>query len=334
MTTSSILKSVWGVLEAESEQRPGVYERRVFAHTGFEVFAGLVRPMMRLRLSIIVPSTVPTDGLERETRGFRVHRHYVATDRSTRVTLELGHQAFRELFEVVAEDVATRILASHDESAAVAAMRERLNHWERFMRTAGPEGLSREDQIGLFGELTFLGTLLRASIPADSAVAWWKGPASENQDFQVGARALEVKTTTGNAATSVRVSNELQLDDTDCQPLFLLHVWLKELDGGGTSLPQLVDDVAALLHGAAAQQFADRLVQAGYHEVHRSLYEETGYMERARRYYRVDGVFPRIRSADLRPGVSKVKYWIHLAGFEAFALEETVVIETLDGAQV
>ena len=58
--------------------------------------------------------------------------------------------------------------------------------------------------------------------------------------------AVEVKTTTGNSATAVEVSNELQLDDTDCQPLFLLHVWLREQSGGRT-LPQLVDEIGGML---------------------------------------------------------------------------------------
>lgn len=329
MTTSSILKSAWTTLEGESERLPGTYERRVFAHSGFSVFAGLVRPAMQLRLTIDVPSSVSTDGLERETKGFRVQRQYSARRRVTRVSLELAQQSFRELFEVVAEDIAERVLPIHDESAAVAAMRERLNHWERFMSAAGQKGLSREDQIGLFGELTFLRTLLRAGAASGAAVGCWNGPRGENQDFQAGDRSVEVKTTTGNIATAVTIANELQLDDADCHSLFLMHLWLREQTGGGTSLPQLIDEIDGLLTGTAADEFHDRLVAAGYHSIHRHLYEENGYTERATYYYIVMGDFPRLCRADLRSGVGKVTYGIELAGFEGFQRPEPEVLRSL-----
>jgi hypothetical protein len=214
----------------------------------------------------------------------------------------------------------------------VAAMRARLNHWERFMKTAGPDGLGREMQIGLYGELVFLKTLIGAGISPADAVAWWYGPVRENQDFQAGNRAVEVKTTAGNSPTSMRIANELQLDDADCDSLHLLHLWLKELDdGGGVSLPQLVDEVAGLLTGTAAQLYSDRLVEAGYHNVHRPLYEDTGYTERQRRYYVVRDTFPRIRRADLRSGVSRVEYGIDVAGFDGYVRDEPVVIASLKG---
>ena len=331
MTTSSILKAAWTVLESEPHRQPGVYERRVFAHSGFTVFAGLVRPSMNLRFSVIVPSSITTDGLERETKGFGVHRQYMTQSRETSISLELRHAAFRELFEVVAEDVAGSVLATADESAAIAAMRDRLNHWERFMRTSGLGGLCREDQIGLFGELLFLKTMLKDGVITGMAVTAWKGPGGANQDYQAGTRALEVKATTGNSASSVKVSNELQLDDTDCERLFLLVVWLREQDGAGQTLPELVGEIEEMLEDTALQEFADRLVQAGYHDVHRPLYEGSGYTERSRHYYVVEGAFPRLRHADLRPGVSRVEYRIDVAGFEGFQRTEPEAIQLIAG---
>lgn len=331
MTTSDILKSAWKALEEEPERLPGLYERRILAHSGFALFAGLARPGMTLRFTMGVPSTVSTDGLERETKGFRVQRQYNAAERTTYVSLELGRAAFRELFEVMAEDVAATVLAAGDEALAISAMRERLNRWERFMRAVGPEGMSREERIGLFGELTFLKTLLRAGIPAEPAIDSWKGPGGANQDFQAGDRAVEVKATTGNSATAVRISNELQLDDTDCGALILLHLWLKEIEGGGTSLPQLADEIAVSLVGPASHAFTDRLLDAGYHAVHRSHYEHTGYTERARHYYAVAGDFPRVRRADLRLGVSEVRYGIELSGFARYLRDEAGVIGMFAG---
>lgn len=332
MTNSEVLLGAWEALEQEATHLPGLYQRRVFAHSGFALFAGLMRPAMMIRLTLGVPSTIGTEGLERETRGFRVLRQYDSPERTTHVSLELTTPTFRELFEVMTEDVTGRILAARDEAGAVTAMRERLNRWERFMSAVGPQGLSREDQIGLFGELTFLRTLLEADVAAEDAVGWWHGPAGENQDFQNRNRVVEVKATTGNSPTVVNISNELQLDESDCDKLFLFHLWLKDIKGSGKSLPKLVEEISESLTGSAAAAFGDVLLQAGYHPSHRALYEATGYAERERRYYSVDGDFPRIRRADLRIGVTRVKYGIDLAGFERFRCDEKLVIQALAGS--
>jgi hypothetical protein len=334
MTNSEVLLGAWEALEQEAAHLPGLYQRRIFAHSGFALFAGLVRPAMLIRLILGVPSTVGTEGLERETRGFRVLRQHESAERTTYVSLELSTPAFRELFEVMAEDVAGRILAARDEAGAVTAMRERLNRWERFMSTVGPQGLSREDQIGLFGELTFLRTLLEAGVAAEDAVGWWYGPARENQDFQNRNRVVEVKTTTGNSPTAVNISNELQLDESDCDQLFLFHLWLKDIKGSGKSLPMLVDEISEAITGSAAAAFGDTLLEAGYHPSHRALYEATGYAERERRYYSVGRDFPRIRRVDLRMGVTRVKYGIDLAGFERFRCDENLVIQALAGSPI
>jgi hypothetical protein len=333
MTTSSVLGAAWTALEQEVTLDAGLYERRVFANSGFAVYAGVVRPGANPRVSVIVPSSVLSDGLERETRGFRVFRNYNPVDHTTRVTLELSNGSFRELFEVMAEDVASRVLAAADQSAAVIAMRGRLDHWERFMRLSGNAGLDRNQQIGLFGELLFLQTLLETGVSAGTAVAAWKGPRGTNQDFQCDGRALEVKTTSGNSATSIVVSNELQLDETESRPLFLLHLWMRVQDGGGVTLPMLVGELAAMLSEGLRQDFNDRLVQAGYHDIHRSAYDEVHYVERARHYYVVDGAFPRIGHGDLRPGVSHVGYRIDVAGFEGFCRAEADVIHQLVDAE-
>lgn len=333
MTTSDVLKSVWHTLEGEADKLPGVYERRVFAHSGYTVFAGLLRPSMNLRFNIIVPATVGTDGLDRETKGFRVHRQYVAQDREISLVLELNNPAFRGLFEVVAEDVAASVLGAPNETSAVAAMRDRLDHWERFMRASGVAGLSRECQIGLFGELLFLRTMLTSGVVAKAAVGAWKGPGGTNQDYMTRTAALEVKATTGNSSSAIQISNELQLDDTDCGSLFLLHFWLRAQEGTGYTLPGLVDEITGMLTGVVAQDFADLLVRSGYHDVHRSLYDGVGYAERHRRYYAVEGSFPRIKSQDLRPGASKVAYRIDVAGFESFQRPEADVIGALMGTE-
>ena len=109
-------------------------------------------------------------------------------------------------------------------------------------------------------------------------------------------------------------------------------MWLRSQTGAGQTLPALVDEIIGLLPESARAEFDERLVQAGYHAIHRPLYEAIGYRERHQLYYVVQGDLPRIRRADLQAGVSKVKYRIDLAGFESFQRSGPEVIVQLVGA--
>lgn len=314
MTISEVLHRAWATLEEEAGPFEGVYQRRVHANSGFQIFACLLYPSKLLRVDVKVSSGVAIDGLKRETRGFSVECHNEPALETVRISLVLSKAGFRDVFMAMAEDVAGAVVATPNEAGAVSILRRRLDHWEAFMRSTGPEGLAREDRIGLFGELMFLEAVLHAGIEGDTAVGWWHGPARRNQDFQAGLAAVEIKTTAANSPSSIPIANELQLDDTDCMPLHLVHIWLREIEGGGRTLPQIIDDISYNLGSTALLSLQDRLLEAGYHEVHRPLYNTTGWLERARRCYLVNGSFPRIRRVDLLAGVSRVKYWIDVGG--------------------
>lgn len=329
MTISNVLRDTWDALAKEPRPFDGVYQRRVAAESDFDVFASLLHPSQLLRVTVEVSPDVALDALERETQGFKVSRQYDPVARRSRVMLDLVRVGFRDVFEIMAEDVLTSILSSKSEPDAVGAMRQKLDQWERFMRGAGPDGLSREMQVGLFGELSLLLTLLQAGLPAEVLLRWWHGPACDNQDFQAGAGGVEVKTSTANSPTLVKVSNELQLDDSDCSPLFLVHIWLREVEGSGQTLPGLIDDISHGLSGTERQRFSERLFEAGYHEMHRSKYLDAGYIERSRHCYSVEGLFPRIRRDDLRTGVSRVSYHIDLAVGSSYLCAQETVIQTL-----
>jgi hypothetical protein len=331
MTISDHVREAWSTLEAEPNQVAGLYERRVHGHSGYELFAGLSRPEKKRRLTLCVPSHTGTDGLERAARGFTVCRRYNSAERRTMVVLELNQSTFREIFGVMAEDIAQCFVGASTEDGAVAAMRSRLDRWERFMSIVGPNGLSREEQVGLFGELIFLLTLLEAGIPGDKAVSWWHGPDPRNQDFQHGNRSVEVKATTTNSSSILRIANELQLDNSDCETIYLFHLWIKDVENAGLSLPALIDRLRARVAGSAQPQFDDHLIDAGYHDIHRDLYKDIGYIERERSYYIVEAEFPRVTAKDLRDGVSKVRYQIDLAGFQDFRRSESQVISSLAG---
>jgi len=316
MTTSEILASAWEALAKEKYGFAGVYERRVFSESRFSIFAAITRPSGRplLLLQLVIPpATLP----KLDLRGMSLK----PTESGNRLALELTSDSFREIFLAVAVDLVTHTLRARDEQAAVSTLAARLDHWRRFLQAAGPEGLSRSQQIGLFGELLVFRTLV-ARVPERVALASWRGPTAENQDFFLAGRAIEVKTTSANDPDRVRITNERQLDGAGLVNLYLCHISVDLRENAGKSLPALIDDISAALTEDGRPIFSDSLVSAGYLESQRHLYLDTGYVERRRTYFAVGVNFPRITPAQLADGVAAVSYDLNLSACSAFRVTE------------
>jgi hypothetical protein len=203
---------------------------------------------------------------------------------------------------------------------------ERVRLWQRFLRKAS-EGLSREEQRGLFGELWVL-LRLSDSIGA-AAFEGWTGPTGDAQDFLVGADSIEVKTTAQKLPLSIQITSELQLDDTNVESL---HLWVLALDvrsGMGETLPAIVSRARSVASSSGVRAiFEDLLVQCGYHDVHSHRYT-SGYSLREDSIHRVLQDFPRITERDCPVGIGSVRYELQLGAIEKFRVDEAQLLDLI-----
>ena len=96
----------------------------------------------------------------------------------------LADDRYRDVFEVLVNDVGERIARAPGQEEAVKTLIARLHVWQNFMRRHGAQGLTIEAQIGLFGELTFLSDHLIDRLPAHDSVEAWTGPAGGKTGFR------------------------------------------------------------------------------------------------------------------------------------------------------
>ncbi len=147
------------------------------------------------------------------------------------------------------------------------ALSEAVSLWDSLLERA--KVLSEERQAGLFGELLLLERLLRADVP--NAVSTWVGPDRQAHDFRSGEFEFEVKTTSG--AKRIHTINGLgQLVPSLGCRLYLLSMQTTEAGSGGRSLPELVDEVRALVPAGDVKGFDARVQASGYVERHRAHY--------------------------------------------------------------
>jgi hypothetical protein len=337
MTASDALRQTWEVTSVEAAPRPGYYHRRV-PFPGLAAYAGIVRPGALRRLSIeIEKADLAGTHFEGQTRGYLV----MVEDRdnghtgSTFIHLqEAGPSLPRDLFVTLCADVLDHISKCVSEPEALRVLHDRLQHWKRFFQSRSPEGLSREEYIGLYAELDFFAAVLAAGIAPEALANGWQGPIGTNQDFLFGGVAVEIKACTGNDADFVPISNVRQLDDTGLDQLFLCQGVYDFRQDSGQTLKMLVERLRQLLtpSPSAVDIFEERLLAAGYIEPSPSSFERYGFTLRFRRSFLVAEGFPRLPESLLPHGISDVRYTINLAACAVFEVAEASVTAAIGGS--
>jgi len=327
---------IWQSLEASaSSLADGYIRRRVKPQSVCGIFLAVTKPsnqhILQIRLTEVsatitanLPSARGLDVViirsENEQTGFTIQ-------------LALREQRFDTVFDALIRDVIEVVAHAPSEPAALAAFISRLQHWQKFLELVGPDGLSREAQQGLYGELWFLRERLIPLVGLYPALLAWVGPGGAHQDFLLQSCAIEVKTTGMKEPQQLIIQSERQLDDTGLAALFLLHLSIDARENIGESLIIMINSLRQLLtaDSAAIELFEDRLLEAGFLQSQSSQYESTQYNVRHTFLYRVKDAFPRIVEADLKPGVGAVRYSIAAAECRHYAVTDDILKSQLAG---
>lgn len=183
-----------------------------------------------------------------------------------------------------------------------------------------PEMMTRESEIGLFGELLLLGALIDVMNEAQ-AVQAWRGGLAEEHDFGLPTIDVEVKTTTGERRVHW-IESLTQLLPTQDRPLWLVsHQITAAGSGPGMSLPELVDSIRGLVRSSGVRdRFEAVLADSGWREEGRDCLTARWTRRTESAAFPVDDWFPRLTPDALRGGgvqlerIPEVKYRIDVGG--------------------
>jgi hypothetical protein len=94
--------------------------------------------------------------------------------------------------------------------------------------------------------------------------------------------------------------------------------------GYGETLNFIIEDIFNILYenSLATNLFKLKLIESGYFEIHKKLYDNIGYTIRQENIYSVIGDFPRITEKQIPNGVGDVKYSIILSESESWRINE------------
>ena len=280
-----------------------------------QVLAGRRFPGSEETLLVGFGTPLPPPASLPEGRGFRVERppesfdhaqHWLSLSRQPTGNLDLFSAMATDLIELLASGRT----ADHDQLSRLFL--GRIRAWQAFMEKERAGILGLEAEIGLYGELLLLASLLDAGIGALDAIESWRGPLDGLHDFELGTGAIEVKSTLANAGFPATIWSPEQLDDTVRQPLYLAGIRLA-LNGTGRTLPELIAELRHVMRDQpdALGTFENRLLQAGYLDPFADHYLRRFTTVRMMMLV-IDSRFPRLTRAAVPAAITKLWYVIDL----------------------
>ncbi len=332
MQNNNHIAELWQRLE--EEKTVGLVKRLYSSVMDFHIYATFQYPESYFGVAFSFSSDIKIDISNFENlRDLKVllldDTSYVNTKL---IIIELLHPTSRDIFAILCENLVLSVIQLNTEQKIVHAVIGQLNKWKTLFDKSTSEGLSAEQQQGLFGELTFLRKcLLQHDANPFDVLNTWVGVEAALRDFQCSTWAVEVKTTATNNPQRVAINGERQLDETLLENLFLFHCSVEVSNGNGETLNQIIADIRSLLESNvyALNLFNSKLFEVGYFDGHANKYENRFYKIRSENYYKITDDFPRIKENELRSGVSGVKYDIILAMCDEYLITESQLLSTI-----
>lgn len=257
--------------------------------------------------------------------GLQVEADIRKDDGKAMLSVRLENQEDADIFAQFCDDIVMTVSKAPDEVSAVQAFIGRTWKWHALLKGARKKTLSREDQLGLIGELHTLSKNIASVKGIGAALEAWRGSEGAPKDFEMSGLCIECKTRGASSRAKVRVTSEHQLADVTGHRLVLLvHTFANsENDEPGSqnlhSAVYTLRSVLALDRPDRVQQLEEKLEEAGFDDEH--VYD-VNVSHRSTQFFLVEEGFPRIVPSNYLDGPVEVSYDLPLAQIEPFQIGE------------
>lgn len=319
------VRAIWEELMREQSHRTGY--RQLHDVTSAKCFLGYTPQTGTRFVQLDIPASVANRAANiRRTQAIRLER-VNANDQEHVILLLLHEPGLADVFSLFTDDLLQHLVLTQDAEQAVSKLYSRFEHWQQLFARIASDVIGLERQRGLFGELTILRELLDRYTDAPEIWDCWRGPYSANHDFSMSGTALEVKTSAASLPV-MRISSEIQLDQTGWRHVVLCLVHLNEVRGGPQTLTELIQSLLKRSSRVPSIElaFRSKLLKVGVDASHYGIFSEFGYTVRSIQCFNVTEDFPAIRRSELSNAIGKVTYELHPGGCEVhgMALEDAM----------
>lgn len=227
-----------------------------------------------------------------------------------------------DIFTTICEDFVHSIRELDDTLIQASELTSRFISWCEIFKRANNTALTKQEQIGLYGELCFLKNRIQENPTIENyqIVESWIGSEGNEQDFRFNSVLHEVKCVTTRRSFAISISSERQLEVEDDESLILVVYIVDKQSGTDNTLNTAVNNVRIILKDSpvALSLFDYKLLEFGYFDEDYKHYSNSTYEDRETHFYSVNDEFPRIIERQLDTPIFNVRYQIQLEGIQAF----------------
>lgn len=320
----------WDLLESQPPTGDRFTVRAALPSQCMDVFIA-VDAVKRRYVLVRVPDEEPSVIEERASRGIAVQTVEMnvedAEKRGVFVEIACLEQAGHAALDVVTVELVGALVAGAS-IGRVRLVQSVLAKWRRFWSGVTQNLLTREKQLGLFGELWFIARWMLPNIGISHAVSMWRGPVGARNDFESQGWAVEVKTSSKLDGAHQIHGLEQLLEPLGVE-LLLFSLLVRDEASGVESLANIVAELRGALLGNhdALSQFEAMLAAAGYDDTFAVEYGKMKLRVRGQGLYQVTTGFPRLvpesLSGGLSAGITNISYDLRLDAAGDWLVGET-----------
>ena len=257
-----------------------------------------------------------------QTRGLNVAtRELAIPGQPTSSYLDVGcrDRVGNFIFDVIGGEILAALAAGKQEPSEI--VQHIVARWKRFWGEMPLQILSREEQIGLFGELWFLLYWLLPKF-GRGVIHAWRGPFGSRHDFEWSSHSVEIKATTNTRGRIHRINGIDQLSPPESGQLFLCSINLNEEAGATHNLLTVIHSCRQHFErdDELLSRFENSLFRIGYSPAHDEEYSKATYRVKECVLFLVKDNFPRLVPDTFAgappPGIERIDYLINLNTFD------------------
>ncbi|MEK4458143.1 PD-(D/E)XK motif protein [Paenibacillus sp. FSL R10-2748] len=238
------------------------------------------------------------------------------------VRIEQNEESDDEVYFAVVDDLCSCLLGI-ERSHLRKELSSALERWSRFFSFRGSIKLSQEEQIGLYGELWMIRSMLQNDIGMQT-IGFWKGPYQNVFDFSLQNMGVEIKTTASKMPYKVYISNEVQLSDRLAGGTLVLgFIAVQPNDSSGETLRDVIKSIEEYINKDEAVYglFRDKIFGSGLGNPYIDSYT-TKYIVKEYAFFNVQEGFPRILSEDMPIGLGDISYSLDIGACFDYKMDE------------
>ncbi len=250
------------------------------------------------------------------------------TGNGARIGITLTDEHLFQSFSVMCFDIAERSKSGRSSEDSFVIVLDSLRDWSDLFKRRGKIGLTRNEAIGLWGELCSLEELLNSDVgSSELIVQGWRGPNGDQRDIGFNKTRIEVKTQLATKAISLRITSLDQLDDGGNKLKIILNR-ITPSDKGVS-----VFDMSLRLfqrfesNRSAHSEFERKIVLAGLNEELETCKEKFNLDERL--IYEVSESFPKLTLSSVPVGIKTAEYEISGAAISSFQINWQQLVEAI-----